>query len=93
MSAAGIATTIPATPAVGLDSLAAGPALPESLTPREREVLTLIAAGLSNPEIARHLFITVGTVKTYVNSIFAKLGASSRTQAVARGRTLGLLPA
>ena len=70
-----------------------GPSLPEPLTPREREVLELIAAGLSNPEIAARLFITVGTVKTYVNSIFGKLAVTSRTQAVARARTLGLLAA
>jgi LuxR family maltose regulon positive regulatory protein len=67
-------------------------ALPEPLTPREREVLRLMADGLTNAEIAARLFVTVGTVKTYVNGIFAKLGATSRTRAVARGRALGLLP-
>ncbi len=79
-------------PGPGQPAPAAGPALPERLTAREREVLALIAAGLSNPEIAARLFITVGTVKSYVNSIFAKLAVTSRTQAVARARTLRLLP-
>jgi LuxR family maltose regulon positive regulatory protein len=65
--------------------------LSEPLTPREHEVLQLIADGLSNPEIAERLFITVSTVKSYVNGIFGKLGATSRTQAVARARALGLL--
>ncbi len=68
------------------------PALPEPLTPREREVLCLIADGLSNPEIAARLFVGVGTVKSYVNGVFGKLGATSRIQAVARARSLGLLP-
>lgn len=67
------------------------PELPEPLTPREREVLALIADGLTNAEIAARLFVTVGTVKTYVNGIFGKLGATSRTQAVACARTVGLL--
>ena len=64
---------------------------PEPLTAREAEVLRLVAAGLANPEIAARLFIGVGTVKTHVNRLFAKLGAASRTQAVARARALGLL--
>ena len=71
--------------------LAAGETLPEPLTAREREVLGLLAAGLANAAIAARLFIGVGTVKTHVNRLFAKLGATSRTQAVARARALGLL--
>ncbi|HEX6739232.1 MAG TPA: LuxR C-terminal-related transcriptional regulator, partial [Vicinamibacteria bacterium] len=47
--------------------------------------------GLANPEIAARLFIGVATVKTHVHRLFAKLGAASRTQAVARARALGLL--
>ena len=55
-------------------------------------MLGLIAEGLSNPQIAARLFIAVGTVKTYVNAIFGKLSATSRTQAVVRARGRGLLP-
>jgi DNA-binding NarL/FixJ family response regulator len=54
----------------------------ESLTPREREVFTLIAEGLSNPEIAGQLFLSEATVKTHVGHILAKLNARDRVQAV-----------
>jgi LuxR family maltose regulon positive regulatory protein len=63
----------------------------DPLTAREREVLRLIAEGLANPAIAERLFLTVGTVKWCVNSIFSKLAVTSRTQAVARARALHLL--
>lgn len=53
------------------------------LTPREAEVFALIAAGLSNPEIAARLFVSVATVKAHVNTIFAKLGVTTRAQAIA----------
>ncbi len=66
--------------------------LVEQLTPREMEVLELIAAGDSNQTIADKLFITVRTVKKHTSNIYGKLSASSRTQAVARARELGLLP-
>jgi LuxR family maltose regulon positive regulatory protein len=70
---------------------AASSALIEPLSIREQEVLELLAAGLSNQEIARHLIVTEGTVKTHIKSIYGKLGVHSRTQAVARARALGLL--
>lgn len=65
--------------------------LPEPLTSRELEILRLIADGRTNPEIAATLFLAVGTVKKHTNNLFGKLSASNRTQAVKRGRDLGLL--
>jgi DNA-binding NarL/FixJ family response regulator len=56
--------------------------LPDSLTPREAEVLALIGEGLSNREIGERLFLSQATVKTHVNRIFAKTGTQSRAQAV-----------
>ena len=55
---------------------------PDGLTAREAEVLTLLASGLSNAEIARSLYLSNATVKTHVNRIFAKTGARDRAQAV-----------
>jgi LuxR family maltose regulon positive regulatory protein len=65
--------------------------LVEPLSERELEVLRLIAAGLSNREIAQELVIAVGTVKRHINNLYGKLGVGSRTQAIARARELGLL--
>lgn len=56
--------------------------LPDGLSPREAEVLTLIATGLSNLEIARQLVLSNATIKTHINYIFAKTGARDRAQAV-----------
>jgi DNA-binding NarL/FixJ family response regulator len=56
--------------------------LPDGLTPREAEVLTLVAEGLSNAEIARRLHIGPATVKTHINNLFAKAGVRDRAQAV-----------
>jgi DNA-binding NarL/FixJ family response regulator len=63
----------------------------EPLTPRELEVLGLVAQGLPNKEIAARLTITVRTVKFYVSSILAKLGAGNRTEAVAIASQRGLI--
>ncbi len=68
-----------------------GKAASLSLTEREREVLTLIAAGNSNHEVADTLFISEGTVKFHVNNILTKLGAADRTEAVVIGFQRGLL--
>jgi NarL family two-component system response regulator LiaR len=62
------------------------------ITPRELEILTLVAQGLSNREIAAQLFVSENTVKTHCARVFDKVGAARRTQAVQRGKELGLLP-
>jgi NarL family two-component system response regulator LiaR len=62
------------------------------ITARELEILTLVARGLSNREIATQLFVSENTVKTHCARVFDKLGAARRTQAVQRGKELGLLP-
>lgn len=79
------------TPSLVEKPQATSPALLEPLSEREREVLALIAAGFSNREIGAKLVIEVGTVKRHVTNIFGKLGAASRTQAVATARHLDLL--
>jgi len=62
------------------------------ITARELEILTLVARGFSNREIATQLFVSENTVKTHCARAFDKLGAARRTQAVHRGKELGLLP-
>jgi two-component system, NarL family, response regulator LiaR len=62
------------------------------ITARELEILGLVARGLSNREIATQLFVSENTVKTHCSRAFDKLGAARRTQAVQRGKELGLLP-
>jgi DNA-binding CsgD family transcriptional regulator len=59
---------------------------------REFEVLELIAAGLSNQDIADRLFVSTSTVKTHVSSVLAKFDASRRTEAVARAKELRIIP-
>ncbi len=62
------------------------------ITPRELEILELMAQGLSNREIAQKLFVSENTVKTHSSRVFDKLGARRRTQAVQLGKEFGLLP-
>jgi LuxR family maltose regulon positive regulatory protein len=63
----------------------------ESLSERELEVLQLIAEGLTNPEIASRLYLSLNTIKSHAHNIYGKLSAHNRTQAVARARALGVL--
>ena len=62
------------------------------ITPREHEILGLIAEGLSNREIGERLFVSENTVKTHSSRVFDKLGVNRRVQAVLKGRELGLIP-
>jgi DNA-binding NarL/FixJ family response regulator len=66
------------------------PAIANALTERERDVLRLLARGLSNTDIAERLFLSEGTVRNYVSGIFAKLGVSDRTQAAVLALRYGL---
>jgi len=63
----------------------------EGLTPKELRVLRLLAEGHSNSAIARQLFVSESTVRTHLRHLNVKLSADSRTQAVARARSAGLL--
>ena len=77
----------------GQDRLAptSGARILSALSPRETDILTLIAEGLSNKEIARNLEIGPETVKSHLKSVFTKLGVERRAQAVSRAQTLGLV--
>jgi DNA-binding NarL/FixJ family response regulator len=96
--ASGSATLDPAVQHHVVAALASGPAqsepaaemLPDELTPREAEVLVLIAEGLSNPEIAERLFVSQTTVKSHINHLFAKAGLRDRAQAVNYAYSTGL---
>jgi len=80
--------------ATGLEAFTPNTANQQTLgiTARELEILTLIARGFSNREIATQLFVSENTVKTHCARAFEKLGAARRTQAVQRCKELGLLP-
>jgi ATP/maltotriose-dependent transcriptional regulator MalT len=67
-------------------------AIPDSLSPRELEVLVLIAEGLTNQELADQLYIGISTVKKHINHIFSKLDVKHRAEAVAHARELKILP-
>jgi two-component system, NarL family, nitrate/nitrite response regulator NarL len=67
-----------------------GTAAPVTLTPRERKLVSLVAQGLRNREIAAELGITEGTVKVYLHSIFDKLGVATRTELAIRAAEQGL---
>ena len=76
-----------------------GPFVPDAaalerlaITSREHEILQLIAAGLSNREIAERLYVSENTVKTHAGRVFTKLDARRRTQAVQRAKAAGILP-
>jgi DNA-binding NarL/FixJ family response regulator len=77
---------------VGAVAQAESPTLPDGLTPREAEVLRLIAVGLSNQEIAERLVVSPATVKSHVNRVFAKARVRDRAQAVAYAYRNGLAP-
>lgn len=62
------------------------------ISPREHEVLELLARGHSNREIARTLYVSPNTVKTHLSSLYGKLDVSRRTQAVQKARSLSLIP-
>ncbi|MDQ2997923.1 MAG: LuxR family transcriptional regulator, partial [Chloroflexota bacterium] len=78
----------PAAPDAG-----AGAAHPQLLTAREREILGLLAAGMTNPQITAQLVIGAGTVKTHTLHIYRKLEVANRTQAIVRAQDLGFLRA
>lgn len=79
-------TLIPGDLARGLVAEESGPKWSEPLTPRQQEVLELIAAGLTNREIAERLFLSEGTVKNIVSEIYARLNVRDRVQAVLKAR-------
>ena len=82
----------PAAAGARQDAAVAVPGLVEQLTPRELEILALLAAGTPNPLIAEQLVVSLDTVKKHVSHVLGKLGAANRTEAVTRARQLGLIP-
>jgi NarL family two-component system response regulator LiaR len=80
-ASAGVPTLAPEAAAVLMHAVATPDVLGKDLTPRERQVLALVAEGLNNSEIADRLVISLSTAKRHVSSVITKLGASSRTEA------------
>jgi LuxR family maltose regulon positive regulatory protein len=78
-------------PSAAVQQQAGKEELIEPLSEREIEVLQLIAEGLTNPKIAARLFLSLHTIKTHTRNIYSKLGVNNRTQAVALGKSLGVL--
>jgi LuxR family maltose regulon positive regulatory protein len=76
----------------GPGAVAPAPGIIEPLTTRELQVLAMLAGGRPNQAIAAELVVTLDTVKKHVSHVLGKLGAANRTEAVARGRELGLIP-
>jgi LuxR family maltose regulon positive regulatory protein len=68
------------------------PVLIDPLSERERDVLRLLGTDLDGPEIARHLMVSLSTIRTHTKSIYSKLGVNSRRAAVRRGEELEVLP-
>jgi DNA-binding NarL/FixJ family response regulator len=90
LSGPGAPAAAPGRAAPGDPAAGGEPELPDGLTPREAEVLALIAAGLTNTEIAERLVVSGATVKSHVNHIFAKAGVRDRAQAVVYAYEHGL---
>lgn len=88
----GLPATASVSAGVGPERAGAPRPVDEDLSERELEVLALLASGRTNSEIATDLYISVGTVKSHVNSIYRKLGAKNRAEAITRARDDRLLP-
>lgn len=86
-AAGGASALSPSVASKLMAQMRAGP----TLTPREIQVLEAVAAGFSNREIARRMFLSEGTVKTHLTNTFGKLGVRSRTAAVAQARARGII--
>jgi DNA-binding NarL/FixJ family response regulator len=77
---------------LGMELFATDPGeTPDALSPREREVLGMIAAGATNKEIAERLFLSPHTVKDHTSALYRKVGARNRAEAILRAQRLGLL--
>ncbi|MFN2236652.1 MAG: response regulator transcription factor [Anaerolineales bacterium] len=79
--------------AASLQKQPSGDVLIENLCEQEIEVLQLIAEGLTNQEIVKRLYLSLNTIKVHTRNIYSKLDVNSRTQAVAKAKSLGILPA
>ena len=90
MNAASAQPAPTAVPGAAAESAGPGADLPDGLTQREAEILTLIARGLTNPEIAAQLFLSSHTIKTHINRIFSKTGSRDRAAAIGYAHRNGL---